>query len=314
VTPKTFIGWHRKGFQLFWHWKCQSGRPRIPRELQHLIRQMACDNPSWGEERIANELLLKLGLRVSPRTIRNYLPKLPAAPVGKPRGDQGWSTFIKNHAHSIVACDFCVVATATFRILYVFVVMEHASRRMIHVNATAHPNAAWTLQQLREAIASDHAYRFIIHDRDAIFSSAFDASVAGLGLEVIKTPVRSPKANSLCERLIGTLRRECLDWIIPLTEAHLQKTLRSWLAHYNRGRPHSSLGPSLPDPPLNSLVRIRHHRHRFDRSSRVAAHSVLNGLHHEYSLLARAADGRLIFAEHRGKTPRRWGTGPYRQD
>src|SRR3984885_7865626 len=106
---------------------------------------MACDNPSWGEERIANELLLKLGLRVSPRTIRKYLPKLPAAPAGKPRGDQRWSTFLKNHAHSIVTCDFCVVATATFRILYVFVVMEHSSRRMIHVNATAHPTAAWTL-------------------------------------------------------------------------------------------------------------------------------------------------------------------------
>jgi transposase InsO family protein len=167
--------------------------------------------------------------------------------------------------------------------------MEHASRRIIHLNATAHPSAAWTLQQLREAVASDHAYHFIIHDRDAIFSSEFDASVAGLGLEVIKTPVRSPKANTLCERLIGTLRRECLDWVIPLTEAHLQKTLRSWLAHYNRGRPHSSLGPSLPDPPSNSLVRMQHHRHRFDQSSRVAAHSVLNGLHHEYSLLARAA-------------------------
>ena len=129
--------------------------------------------------------------------------------------------------------------------------MEHASRRIIHLNVTAHPNAAWTLQQLREAIPSDHRYRFILHDRDAIFSTGFDASVARMGLEVIATPVRSPKANSLCERLIGTLRRECLDWIIPLTEQHLRKTLRSWLPHYNQGRPHSSLGPGLPDPPLN---------------------------------------------------------------
>jgi hypothetical protein len=144
---------------------------------------MAGENPSWGEERIANELLLKLGLRVSPRTIRKYLPKLPA-PSENPRRDQRWATFLKNHADSIVACDFCVAATATFRILYVFVVMEHATRRMIHLNATAHPSAAWTLQQLREAIPSDHTYRFIIHDHDAIFSSEFDASVAGLGLEV----------------------------------------------------------------------------------------------------------------------------------
>jgi len=137
VTPRTFIGWHRKGFQLFWRRKCQSGRPRIPPELQRLIRKMAGENPSWGEERIANELLLKLGLRVSPRTIRRYLPKLPSAPAGSPRGDQRWSTFLKNHAEAIIACDFCLVASATFRILYVLVVMEHASRRIIHLNVTA---------------------------------------------------------------------------------------------------------------------------------------------------------------------------------
>ena len=122
VTPKTFIGWHRKGFQLFWRKKCQSGRPRIPPDLQRLIRTMASENPSWGEERIANELLLKLGLRVSPRTVRRYLPKRPAGPVGKSRNDQRWSTFLKNHAQAIVACDFCVVASATFRIFYVFLV------------------------------------------------------------------------------------------------------------------------------------------------------------------------------------------------
>jgi putative transposase len=288
VTPKTFVGWHRQGFALFWRRKCQSGRPRIPPELRQLIRRMAAENPSWGEERIANELLLKLGLRVSPRTIRRYLPKLPV-PGGNPRRDQRWSTFLRNHAHSIVACDFCVAATATFRILYVLVVMEHASRRIIHVNVTAHPSAAWTLQQLREAMASDHTYRFIIHDRDAIFSSEFDASVAGLGLEVIKTPVRSPQANSLCERLIGTIRRECLDWMIPLNEGHLRKTLRSWLAHYNCGRPHSSLGPDLPDPPPNFPIHVQRHRHRFDRPSGIVAHAVLNGLHHEYSSLAHAA-------------------------
>lgn len=289
VTPKTFIGWHRKGFQLFWRRKCQSGRPRIPPELQQLIRRMAGENPSWGEERIAHELLLKLGLRVSPRTIQKYLPKLPAGPGGRPRGDQRWSTFLKNHAQAIVACDFCVVATVTFQMLYVFVVMEHASRRMIHVNVTAHPTAAWTLQQLREAIPSDHTYRFIIHDRDAIFSTGLDASVSRLGLEVIKTPVRSPKANALCERLNGTLRRECLDWIIPLTEQHLRKTLVLWLSHYNRGRPHSSLGPGLPDAPPNSHIPMQRHRHRFDRPSQIVARPVLHGLHHEYGLLLCAA-------------------------
>ena len=189
----------------------------------------------------------------------------------------------------IIAFDFCVVATVTFQILYIFVVMEHASGRIIHLNVTAHPTAAWTVQQFREVLHSDHTYRFIIHDRDAIFSTGLDSSLAHLGLEVIQTPVRSPQANALCERLIGTLRRECLDWVIPLTEEHLRKTLRSWLPHYNRGRPHSSLGPGLPDPPLNFGVHLQRQRHRFDRPSRIVPHAVLNGLHHEYSLLVRAA-------------------------
>src|SRR5271166_4197409 len=289
VTPRTFIGWQRKRSQLFWRKKCQAGRPRIPPDLQRLICTMARDNPSWGQERIANELLVKLGLRVSPRTIRKYLPQVPIAPAGNPRRDQRWSTFLKNHAAAIIACDFFVVASATFRILYVLVVMEHASRRIIHLNVTSQPTAAWTLQQLREAVPSDHTYRFILHDRDAIFSTQLDSSVAHMGLEVIKTPVRSPQANSLCERLIGTLRRECLDWMIPFSEEHLRKTLCAWLAHYNRGRPHSSLGPSLPDPPLTLPVPLQRQRHRFDRASRVVAHPVLNGLHHEYTLVADAA-------------------------
>ena len=289
VTPRTFISWQRKRFQLCWRKKCQAGRPQIPPDLLSLIRRMARENPSWGQERIANELLVKLGLRVSPRTIRKYLPESPGAPSGNRRRDQRWSTFLKNHAAAIIACDFFVVASANFRILYVLVVMEHASRRIIHLNVTPHPSAAWTLQQLREAIPSDHTYRFILHDRDAIFSTQLDASVGHLGLEVIKTPPRSPQANSFCERLIGTIRRECLDWMIPVTEGHLRKTLSAWLPYYNRGRPHSSLGPGLPDPPFPLPVPLQRQRHRFDRSTRVVAHPVLNGLHHEYALLADAA-------------------------
>ncbi len=288
VRPKTFVAWHRTGFRLFWHWKSEAGRRPIPAALQHLIRRMARENPSWGEERIANELLLKLGLRVSPRTIRKYLPKWPAAPPHGPRGDQRWAVFLRNHARFIVACDFCVVVTAAFRILYVLVVMEHASRRLIHLNATAHPTAAWTLQQLRETIPSDHGYRFIIHDHDAIFSAELDASLRRLGLKVITTPVRSPQANSLCERLIGTLRRECLDWIIPLSEGHLRNVLETWMAHYNRGRPHTALGPGIPDPRSGDLP-VELCGYRLPLGHQVVARPILGGLHHEYGLQRLAA-------------------------
>ena len=207
---------------------------------------MGRDNPSWGEERIANELLMKLGLQVSPRTVRKYMPKHTGR-IRRPRmPSHRWQTFVRNHALAMVACDFCVVVTATFRLLYVFVVMEHATLRVLHANVTAHPTAPWTLQQVGDAIPADHAHRFFIHDRDAIFSQELDQSVRHLGLKVLKTPVRSPQANTLCERLLGTLRRECLDFLIPLTENHLRHFLHAWVRHYNEGRPHMALGPGIP--------------------------------------------------------------------
>jgi putative transposase len=212
-------------------------------------------------------------------------------PASGPRGDQRWAIFLRNHARGIIACDFCVAETATFRILYVLVVMEHVSRRLIHLNATAHPTAAWTLQQLRETIPSDHEYRFIIHHHDAIFSAELDASLTRLGLKVITTPMHSPQANSLCERLIGTLRRECLDWIIPLSEGHLTKVLASWMGHYNRGRPHSSLGPGIPDPRLVDLP-VKPCGHRLPLGHlghRVVSRPILGGLHHEYRVQRLAA-------------------------
>src|SRR5450759_1814808 len=149
--------WHRAGWKLFWRLKSRPGRPPIPRQLQALIRRMANENPSWGEERIANELLLKLDIQVSPRTVRKYLPRRPP---GRPRGSLRWATFLRLHAQGIIACDFLVAVTATFRLLYVFVVIEHRSRRLISYNVTAHPSAAWTLLQLRDAIGFESRYEY----------------------------------------------------------------------------------------------------------------------------------------------------------
>ncbi len=286
VQPQTLVRWHRQGFRLFWRWKSRPGRPPIPIELRHLICEMALSNPSWGEERIANELLLKLGIRVSPRTVRKYMPKRPR---GQPRGDQRWSTFVRNHASATLACDFCVVVTATFRLLYVLVVIEHQTRRIVHCNVTTHPTATWIRQQLREAIPSDHEYRFLIHDRDGIFSPRLDQSISHMGIHVLKSPPRSPKANSLCERVIGTLRRECLDYLIPVTESHLRNITTNWVTHYNRGRPHSSIGPGIPDPPSGLPVVPQTHRHRIPSHLEVVARPILGGLHHEYGLLPCAA-------------------------
>jgi hypothetical protein len=226
VKPETFIGWHRQAYRLFWRWKSKPGRPALPKDLQGLIRRMALENLTWGQERIANELLLKLGLRVSPRTVRKYMPSHCVGGPGKRGFSQHWSTFIRNQAKGIVACDFCVVVTATFRILYVFVIIEHASRRLIHVNVTPHPTARWTMQQFREAIPADHTYRILIHDRDSIFSTQVDQSVRNMGLHVLKTPMRMPVANAICERVIGTMRRECMDFIIPLRQASLRHLKR----------------------------------------------------------------------------------------
>jgi putative transposase len=172
VKPETFIGWHRRAFQLFWRWKSRGGRPRLPRNLRTLIAEMVRENPTWGESRIASELSLKLGVRVSPRTVRAYSPENLIPSRGP--SSQRWMTFVRNHARAIVACDFVVAVTLRFRILYVFVVMEVGSRRILHVNVTAHPTSSWTWQQLREAIPSDHEYRWLIHDRSGIFSEELE--------------------------------------------------------------------------------------------------------------------------------------------
>jgi putative transposase len=187
VKPDTLIRWHRRGFGLFWRWKSKPiGRPSVPKNLQELIRKMAAENPTWGEEHIANELRLKLGIRVSPRTVQKYLTNHRGR---TPDPCQRWLTFVHNHAQAIVACDFFVVVTARFRILYVLVIMELGRRQILHHNVTAHPSADWTLQQFREALTEEHPYRFLIHDRDSIFSKDLDKAVTAMGVRILKTPV-----------------------------------------------------------------------------------------------------------------------------
>jgi transposase InsO family protein len=249
--------------------------------VQRLIATMAAANRTWGEERIGNELLLKLGIRLSPRTVRRYMPLRPRRP--KP-GTQGWSTFVRNHARCMLASDFFVVVTATLRTLYVFVVLEVGTRRIVHWNVTAHPTADWTSQQFRMIVSGDQAHQFVIHDRDTIYSAGFDRTLQAMGLTVLKTPVRAPQANAFCERVIGTIRRECLDFMIPMSEPHVRAILREWVRHYNRVRPHASLGPGIPEGSIAAAVVRESDGRSVPAGWRVAATPVLSGLHHEYRL------------------------------
>ena len=222
-----------------------------------------------------------MGIRVSPRTVRRYMPD----DVRPQRGpsSQRWMTFVHNHAQAILACDFFTTVTASFRVLYVFVIMDLGTRRILHHNVTSHPTADWTAQQFREALPGSHAYRFVIHDRDSIFSRELDKQISAMGVRVLRTPVHAPKANSVCERFGGTLRRECLDSLIPFNERHLKAVLKIWIRHFNGARPHMSLGPGIPAasrPPAPE----NHHRHGLPAGHAVRRAAVLSGLNHEYWL------------------------------
>jgi putative transposase len=186
----------------------------------------------------------------------------------------------------VLASDFFVVVTATFRLFYVFVVLEVGTRRIVHWNVTAHPTAEWTAQQFRMVVPGDQTHRFVIHDGDTIYSKQVDRTLEAMGLVVLKTPVRVPQANAFCERLIGTMRRECLDFVILLSERHVRAVLHVWVAHYNRGRPHATLGPDIPERcDLAPLLT----GHRLPDGQGVTANPILGGLHHEYRLTPRAA-------------------------
>ena len=285
VRPDTLIRWHRQGFRLCWRWKSKArGRPPLPVDVRCLIAAMARANVTWGEERIAAELNVKLGIHVSPRTVRRYMPQTKRPGDGS---SQRWSTFVRNHAGAILACDFFVAVTATFQTVYVFVILEVGTRRILHWSVTAHPTAAWTIQQFRAIVPGDQPQQFLIHDRDSVFAAGVEDAVTAMGLTVLKTPVRCPQANAFCERLIGTMRRECLDWMIVLNERHIRAVLQEWVTHYNRGRPHASLGSGIPDVPSDQLP--AGNGHRIPNRQRVVARPILGGLHHEYRLERMAA-------------------------
>jgi putative transposase len=289
VKPETFTRWHRQGFRLFWRWKSKRGRPALPKDLRALIRRMALENPTWGKNASPTSCCSSLAYRCRRGPYANTCRTTASGAQASGRQTQRWSTFMHNQAQGIVACDFCIAVTTTFRLLYVFVMIEHASRRLLHVNVTAHPTAQWTLQQFREAIPSDHTYRLLIHDRDSIFSKQVDQGIRNMGLRVLKTPVRTPVANAICERILGTLRRECLDFVIPLNERHLYGILKEWVHHYNESRPHKSLGPGIPQPRAALPVSLQPSRHQLPTGQRVGARSIMSGLHHDYGFEERAA-------------------------
>jgi transposase InsO family protein len=270
VRPETVLRWHRCGWRLFWPCKSRPrlGRPRLSAEVRQLIATMARDNPRWGSERIRGELL-KLGIAVSKRSVQRYRGRGPAGPQS-----QGWRTFLRNHAGAIWAADLLTVHTLTFKVLYVLVFIAHGRRELVHVNVTAHPTAAWVWRQVVEATAWGRRPRFLLRDRDSVFGGDCGSRLAGLGVEQLLTPVRAPRANAVAERLVGTLRRECLDLLLVVNERHLRAVLAEFAEFYNGARPHRTLGLETPLPADRPAV------------GPIRARPVLGGLHHAYERAA----------------------------
>jgi transposase InsO family protein len=242
--PDTVVKWHQQGFKLYWRWLSKSrkgGRPPLDQEIRDLIRRMAHDNPSWGAPRIQSELRL-LGHTISQATVAKYMPKTRKPP------SQTWRTFLANHVPDMAAIDFFTVPTLTFGVLYGVVLLRHDQRRVVHFNVTAHPTAQWTAQQVIEAFPFDEAPRYLLRDRDHIYGSYFCQRVKNMGIEEVLIAPQSPWQNPYVERLIGTLRRELLDRVIVLNEAHLRRLMTSYLDYYHTVRPHLSLDRNAPIP------------------------------------------------------------------
>ena len=268
VQPCTVVSWQQKRFREHWRRLSQGrkpGRPAVAREVRALIRTMWQSNPTWGSPRIVGELR-KLGIEVAKSTVEKYRvrPRTPPSPT--------WKTFLTNHVQDLVSLDFFVVPTVTYHVLFVLVILAHERRRVLHVNVTAHPTATWTTQQVVDAFPWDDVPRYLLRDRDCIYGGSFRQRVRNMGIEEVIIAPRSPWQNPYVERFIGSIRRECLDHIIVLSERHLRRILASYLAYYHGWRTHLALAMDCPDPrPVQSPA-----------LGPVTAVPEVGGLHHHY--------------------------------
>ena len=272
VQPATVLAWHRRGFQLYWRWKSRqnpAGRPKLDTEIRHLIHLMARDNPTWGRRRIRAELAF-LGYDVAELTVAKYMHR------PSPRPSATWRAFLTAHARDIVAVDFFLVPTLTFRLLFVLVMLRHDRRELIHFNVTDHPTAVWTARQLVEAFPDDTAPTYLLRDRDGVYGDEFVRRVQGMGIREVLIAPRAPWQNPFVERVIGSIRRECLDHFIILNDAHLRRLLRAYVAYYNTARPHQALDGNSPlvrpvQPPscgwIVTIPQVGGLHHRYERAA-----------------------------------------------
>jgi transposase InsO family protein len=265
VQPDTVLRWHRAGFKAFWRWKSRhrAGRPRIDRSLRDLIRRMSRENPLWGASRIHGELLM-LGFQVAQSTVSKYMAR-PSRPPS-----QTWKTFLRNHTEAIAAVDMCVVPTLNFDLLFVFLVLGHGRRQLLWFDVTRHPTAEWLARQITETFPWTSAPAYLVRDNDRAFGPVFTSRVRAMGIRDRPISPGSPWQNGCAERLIGTLRRECLDQMLIFGEGHLQRVLSAYAAYYNQARTHLAL---KKDAPLHRAVQ---------RSGDIATIPILAGLHHHY--------------------------------
>ena len=265
IRPETVVRWHRQGWRAYWNWKSRdtSGRPRVPKDVRDLIREISLANPLWGAPRIHGELL-KLGIEIAQSTVSKYMPK-----GGRPSG-QTWWTFLRNHADGIASIDLFVVPTITFKLLFGLVIMRHSRRQIVHFAVTAHPTAEWLAQQITEAFSWDSAPRYLVRDRDRSYGEIFQHRVRSMGIRDRPIAPRSPWQNAYVERLIGSIRRECLDHLVIFNETHLRRALSAYATYYNAIRTHLTL---RKDAPLGRCTQ---------RAGTITRVPHVGGLHHAF--------------------------------